>query len=146
MLLLVAYAAFIAFVSADMGTFDCKMRNFTLHRAMKLPASKGRLHLIADALQLEVLCNISSDVWKMDSPKESASKLKASIDLSIPAIFVDVHNGHDSNPGTFGLPLQSIQSALSLSRKLYARQPRQIVIRKGTYYLTETLDLLPEVT
>ena len=54
-------------------------------------------------------------------------------------------SGKDSNPGTMAMPLATVSEALE-KVKTAPRNTVQIFLRKGSYYLTETVVIRPETT
>ena len=96
--------------------------------------------LVYDALDLDHYCNGS-----IPRPQPaSLSTLYPLIDEAAfvkgtPQFYVDVVNGHDSYPGTADKPVQTIEQALSLSRKVAGA--KQILLKAGTFYLTNPLQL-----
>ena len=61
------------------------------------------------------------------------------------ALYIDAENGSDSNPGTMKEPLKTVMQAVKLSRlRRQAGEFIDIVLRQGTYYLTDTITLGPE--
>ena len=56
-------------------------------------------------------------------------------------IFVDAVNGDDSHNGDIDHPLKSIEKALRLFRSQAIKSATTIYLRKGTYYLKDTIRL-----
>lgn len=56
--------------------------------------------------------------------------------------YVDSTKGSDSNPGTLQQPFKTIQKAVMIARSVEG--PATILLRKGTFYLSDTIRLGPE--
>jgi len=117
-------------------SIDCDIRNLAYHYAQKLLPQHGQFRAVYDALQLHN-CNISLSSGKLYEvrPFRYQSYREGSRE-----IFVDVNNGDDSNNGDINHPLKSIKEALKLFRS-QAFKSTTIYLRKGTYYLEETIKL-----
>ena len=118
-------------------SLDCELRNLAYQYAQKLLPQYGSFEAVHDALQLQK-CNVSLSSGKLyerrpfhyQSYKEDAVK-----------IYVDAVNGNDENSGDITHPVQSIPKAIELFRSQVVRSPTTIYLRKGTYYLEQTITL-----
>lgn len=132
--------------SADMNSFDCKMRQMAVDFARKiqpwLPDTKYQE--LADALngaQEAKNCNVSARVPAGASlagpsppsfppPKDTAA-----------TYYVDANKGSDAhNSGSEDSPFQTISKAVTTARSSGSASA-VIMLRAGTFYLTETLEL-----
>ena len=128
---------------ADQKSFDCKMRQLGMQFAQKIQPSlsKTKLREIADALngaQEAQNCNVSVP----DIPEEVAKKAPSfplpKSDASS-SFYVDATKGSDSNSGTMNSPFKTINKAVMAARS--AGQYSTVVLREGTFYLTDTIEL-----
>ena len=118
-------------------SLDCELRNLAYQYAQKLLPQYGSFEAVHDALQLQN-CDISLSSGKLykrrlfhyQDYKEDAVK-----------IYVDAVNGNDENSGDISHPVQSIPKAIELFRSQVVRSPTTIYLRKGTYYLEQTITL-----
>ena len=118
------------------ASLDCDIRNLAYQYAQKLLPQYGSFQAVYDALRLQN-CNISLNSERLykqkpfvyQSYKEGAE------------IYVDAVKGNDKNPGNISYPLQTIAKAIALFRSQVVKYPTTIYLRKGTYYLEETLRL-----
>ncbi len=58
-------------------------------------------------------------------------------------IYVDANKGSDSNSGSMSSPFKTISKAIEASRRT-SDQSTTLILRKGTFYLTETIQITPE--
>jgi hypothetical protein len=132
---------FVAFalVQADMKSFDCKMRALAMTYAKKIQPfrTKDQFQQIADALngaQEAQNCNVSVD----DIPEDKGYTAPAfHVDLTAGSTFyVDTNIGSDSNIGSITSPFKTIGKAIESSST-----GSTIILRRGTFYLTDTLTL-----
>merc|ERR1712061_151515 len=101
-----------------------------------------RLQLVADALN-----------GTPEKPKDCNVTIPSTLQLEeshhrfgifpLPAsgqsFYVDSVNGNDQHTGTLSSPFRTIKWAVTASRK--SAQPTTIILRKGTFYLNETIFL-----
>eukprot|EP00729_Bicosta_minor_P013033 gene13033-29451_t len=129
--------------------FDCAWRNAALPYAKRVQPSlsKDQQKQLHDALQLTVLCGVEFAPVE-PAPLSSASLLVAENVLSKARteIYVDAAAGSDSNTGTtISNPLQTLAAAVAASRKVPGHgvdaTAAIIQLRKGVYYLSETIVL-----
>lgn len=125
---------------ADKSTFDCKMRELAMDYAHKIQPwlSDMKFKEVADALngaQEAQNCNISfSRPVQILPPKPpSFSPLHAA------TFYVDANKGSDSNSGTMDAPFMTIPKAVVAARK--CNLGADIILRSGTFYLTDTIML-----
>ena len=134
---------------ADRKSFDCKMRQLGMDYANKIQPflSKAHFQEIADALngaasQEGHNCSVSI-------PK--APKMDRTYNIALPppnteaeatTFYVDANRGSDSNQGTTDSPFKTIAKAVAAAR--VAGQYSTIMLREGTFYLTETIELGPQ--
>lgn len=120
--------------------FRCAWRQLLVDYARQLrPDSVSNVH---DALQLGTLCNSSlSEEDKATPPLWPPRELPAaSRSVGGATVYVDATNGDDSNPGTSpSKPKKTIPGALAVTR--VAGVFSVIILRAGTYYLAETIQL-----
>ena len=110
--------------------------------------SSDQLQEIADALNgsPEAMdCNVSLDTLPLPPPSthREASALYDLQHDDFGVLFVDAIHGDDaSNDGTKHKPLRSLSTALQHSRTRFTETDyKQIVLRRGTYHLRDTLHL-----
>ena len=124
----------------DRASFDCKMRQLGLDFAQKIQPfrSKAFFQDIADALNGDpnaTNCSVTvpdsygvhHNLNPFPLPREAAT------------FFVDATKGNDSNIGTIDTPFKTIGKAVTAART--TGQSSTIVLREGTFYLTETIEL-----
>ena len=125
----------------DLKSFDCKMRQMAMDFAHKIQpfSSKQQFQQIADALngaQEAQNCSVS-----FPFPLEDG-KIIPSFPLpkdSVKTLFVDANSGSDSNSGTMSSPFKTITKAVDAARA--SGQRSTIVLRKGIFYLSDTIQL-----
>lgn len=113
------------------ATFDCGMRQLAYKFGKQLLPRQGEFSSLFDALNLK--------------DPNCAGFLEGETGVSIHqptipegAVFVDAHNGEDTNSGTEASPFRSIETALQKS------PTGTIVLRDGTFFLEESLTLVPK--
>ena len=116
-------------------SFDCEIRNLAYQYAQKLLPQYGSLQAVYDALQLQN-CDMSLSSGKYKPRPFLYQSYKEGVE-----IYVDAVNGNDENSGDISHPLQSIVKAIEVFRSQVVRSPTTIYLRKGTYYLEETVRL-----
>ncbi len=72
------------------------------------------------------------------------SILLSSISLAAAAEIHVGPGGDDANPGTADRPVQTLAAAQRLARLRAGKEPVQVLIREGVYYLPETLVFTPD--
>ena len=127
----------VGIVFADLKSFDCKMRDLAMSFARKVQPflTTAKFQEIADALngaQESQHCNVSV---KFDRHYQPQTSLRVTDSM----FYVDSSKGDDSNPGTEASPFKTISKAVDASRS--SGQASTIVLRRGTFYLQETLML-----
>ena len=128
---------------ADQKSFDCKMRQLGMEFAQKIQPSlsKVKLQEIADALngaEEAQNCSVTvPDVLEEDGRKAPTFSLPNSEVSS--SFYVDAKKGSDSNSGTMDSPFMTINKAVMAARD--AGEYSTIILREGTLYLTETVEL-----
>jgi hypothetical protein len=135
---LLALATVGGYAASDIpASFHCAVRKFAMEYVSSMPAAQGRLQLVHDALQVDMFCNETQTIQY--PPYKRPSHLPPW--HGFPVLFVDAKRGSDVNgDGSAAKPFKSVQKALELSRTLQAAK-RSIVLKEGTYYLQETLQL-----
>ena len=118
-------------------SLDCELRNLAYQYAQKLLPQYGSLKAVYDALQLNN-CDINLSSGKLYKPRPF---LYQSYKEGAVEIYVDAVNGNDNNAGDISHPLQSLVKAIELFRSQVVRSPTTIYLRKGTYYLEQTVRL-----
>ena len=118
------------------ASIDCGIRNLAYQYAQKLLPQYGQFQAVYDALQLHN-CNISLSSGKQHQVRPFRyQSYKEGVE-----IFVDAVNGDDSHNGDIDHPLKSIEKALRLFRSQAVKSATTIYLRKGTYYLKDTIRL-----
>ena len=112
-------------------------------RKIQPSLTKVKLQQIADALngaQEAQNCNISvpADVQEME-PAIRAPSFPLPDPKASASFYVDANKGSDSNSGTMESPFQTINKAVMAARN--AGPFSTIILREGTFYLTETIQL-----
>ena len=125
---------------ADKSTFDCKMRQLAMDYARKIQPwlSSDKYQEIADALngaEEAQHCNVSSGV---NFPIYKSPAFSVPSEAST-TYYVDAIKGSDSNSGTEASPFQTIPKAIMAARS--SGPGAVIVLRSGTFYLTDTIML-----
>eukprot|EP01084_Bolivina_argentea_P064482 117599_1 len=130
------------------ASFDCPMRNLILEYAQHVQPflTKDKLQQVADALNGDPIkpanCTVSIDNLPFEPPINQ-NLLSYSTDLhTIPTIFIDSKYGNDNNQndGSIHKPFKSIHYGLNHIRKHHNKSTnKQILLRKGIYYLQDTL-------
>ena len=116
-------------------SLDCEIRNLAYQYAQKLLPQYGSFQAVYDALQLQN-CNVSLSSGKYKPRPFLYQSYKEGVE-----IFVDAVNGNDENSGDISHPLQSIVKAIEVFRSQVVRSPTTIYLRKGIYYLEQTVRL-----
>lgn len=125
---------------ADKSTFDCKMRQLAMDYAHKIQPwlSDMKFKEVADALngaQEAQKCNVSlARPVPMLQPKPPSFPLPHTA-----TFYVDANKGSDSNPGTIEAPFMTIPKAVMAARA--SDSGATIILRSGTFYLTDTIVL-----
>jgi hypothetical protein len=73
--------------------------------------------------------------------------LNYEVRASEPIKFYVSLNGNDSNKGSADRPfatLEAAQKAVREAKKIEVNRPIEVIVRAGVYYLTQTLELIPE--
>ena len=131
----------------DQKSFDCKMRQLGLDFANKIQPFRSKAHFqkIADALngaQEAQNCSVSISArhgrGHTNLLRQLRQKSCHTCDES-KRFYVDGLKGNDTNTGSVDSPLKTMTRALTLTR--LAGHYSTIVLRKGTFYLTETVEL-----
>ena len=141
-LLFSLFLSLLASSQADQKSFDCPMRGLALEYARKIQPnlSTQKLQEIADALngaKEAQNCNVSVKNLA-DSNSGRPTRIYAA-PSGASTFYVDSNGGSDSNSGTMNSPFKTIEKAITAARA--AGQGSTIVLRKGTYYLTDTIAL-----
>jgi len=124
--------------------FDCKVRQLAWEYAQKIQPDKD-LESVFNALELQTKCNQSLSYFPNNKPYSRSQHLLSHHSphrrVRDSSFYVDVNNGKDFNDGSLQYPFQTIAHAVAVSRSVAA--PVTIFLRKGTYYLSETINLGP---
>ena len=141
LVLLVLTVALSGISLADEKSFDCKMRQLAMDYARKIQPFRSKMHFqeLADALNGAPEarnCNVT-----VNMPIDSGKKAPAfpTPEKTVATFYVDAVKGSDSNPGTMTAPFKTINKAVTAARS--AGQGSTIILREGTFYLTETIQL-----
>ena len=118
-------------------SFDCAARKAAYSFGQALLPGRGAFKSLFQALQLQA-CNMSTPAV-MDEYRPPTYGPPAGA-----ALYVDPH-GDDANPGTLERPLRSIAVAVARSaRKASGPLGATILLRGGTHYTPETVEIGPE--
>jgi hypothetical protein len=136
---------------------DCSIRHFAYQYGMKLQPTRGAFKTLHDALQLGA-CGVPLATTAL--PHENMGEWRAAVQPPAPAgtleLFVDPVRGDDaaalaaavlppsrsSAAGSAAVPFATVAAAVSASTA--ARPPAQpvhIVLRGGTHFVSETIEL-----
>ena len=132
---------FVVAALGDQKSFDCKMRQLAMEFARKIQPmrTKQQFQQLADALngaQEAQNCNVS-----VGDHKFSTSRIGIfPVDESGTAFYVDATSGSDSNSGTQSSPFKTVAKGVASAQK--AGPGSSVVLRKGVYYLDQTIDLM----
>ena len=136
---LITAAVFVASSDADQASFDCKMRQLAMDYARKiqpwLPDMK--MQELADALngaKEAQHCNVTVQNSTNRFPRPPAFPTSNADS----AYYVDTNSGSDSNSGAQDSPFKTITKAVTAAR---TSGVRMIILRKGTFYLADTIML-----
>ena len=126
--------------SADKTTFDCKMRELamTFARQIQPHRTRDQYQAIADALNGSPEAQ-NCNVTVPDLPYRSSRFFAFPTPQSGNVYYVDSTKGNDANPGTMDKPFKSIAKAIAAGRA--ATGATTIMLRAGTFYLTDTISL-----
>ena len=153
--------------SASRDAWDCPMRQLLLEYAVEIQPNitSDRLQEIADALNgtpekapnctveptnaMKQRPNRHAPSWNDLRIFEHSDTLDNSfnsfiIDPSIPqlnqiTLFVSITDGNDNNIGTIVSPLRTLKAAIEKCKKYNSNVFKRIVLRQGTYYLSNTI-------
>jgi hypothetical protein len=136
-------------VEADRASFDCEMRELLIQYSAQINPnlSSAKLQMIADALngtpEKTPGCNVTvpTDLLQSRShlPRFQIFPLSKEIASAASTFYVDYNNGNDSNSGNQASPFKTIQKALDSTRS--GGSGGNIILRSGTHYLSNQLDL-----
>ena len=104
--------------------------------------SKVKLQQIADALngaKEAQNCNVSVPQVQELEPGRRAPSFPIPKSKEGSTFYVDAVKGSDSNSGTMSSPFKTINKAVMATRE--AGQYSTVILREGTFYLTETIEL-----
>lgn len=105
--------------------------------------SKNQFQDIADALngaQEAQNCNVRVPGVSLSNYKyRDVAFTLPNIEAESVTFFVDANKGSDSNSGTIDSPFKTIVKAITSAQ--VAKRYTVIILREGTYYLTETIQL-----
>lgn len=142
-LLFYFFFALLPGLNADRPTFDCKMRQLAMDYASKIQPwlYETKLQEIADALngaKEAQHCNVSIKApFRSYSGAPSFPLPKA----TVTTYYVDANKGSDSNPGSMSSPFKTISKAVMAVRSAGSSDGTVIMLRAGTFYLTDTIML-----
>ena len=136
------FLSLVANSQADQKSFDCPMRSLAMEYARKIQPnlSTQKLQEIADALngaKEAQNCNVS--VKYLPSNNNGRATRVYAVPSRASTFYVDASSGSDSNSGAMSSPFKTVDKAIMAARA--AGQGSTIVLRKGTYYLTDTITL-----
>lgn len=121
--------------------FDCAWRraayNYSTVVQPWLSSDAGKMKILHDALELNVLCGDSFAVGTAPIPASlKSSSPDAAADCQV---FVDAANGNDANPGSESKPLRTLAAAVVLSRQCTGAAT--VLLQSGTYRVDKTITL-----
>lgn len=140
-LLIFTFSSFVSLSKSDRTTFDCKMRELAMEYAHKIQPFRTRQQFqqIADALngaEEAQNCNVTVPL----SLHYNSNRIPSfTLPQSGVMVYVDAAKGSDSNSGTLQEPLKTIAKAVMTAQE--AGSPSTILLRKGTYFLGQTIAL-----
>jgi hypothetical protein len=119
------------------------MRELAWEYAQKIQPWRTNLDEVYRALELSTLCGNS---YNNKFQREAIKKLERlpGVERTVKAattFFVDGNTGSDNNPGTINMPFKTIEYGISKSRLIQG--PRTLYLRKGVYYISNTISLGP---
>ena len=125
-------------------SFKCAWRKLAVEYAQQLRPDS--VQKVSDALQVESMCGNSESVVDLSDAifgpaPPRRQRLFQDVQLG-GAVYVDANTGDDSNPGSEDKPKKTIHAAVDESRMMGAK-PVSIILRKGTYFLGDTVHLGP---
>ena len=131
----------------DQKSFDCNMRQLCLDFANKIQPFRSKAHfqMIADALNgapEAQNCSVTvSDQYGVHCDKINHSRKLQHDQLQEDgkSFYVDAEKGEDSQTGTINSPFKTIPRAVEAARD--AGYYSTIVLREGTFYLTDAIEL-----
>eukprot|EP01084_Bolivina_argentea_P118554 210326_1 len=145
--LLLLVVEFHYLVDATPSDFDCPMRQLLLEYSQEInPALNQRqLQEIADALNGSPLgkfydCNVKPQL----SQHKTFNYTHTNTMNPAASIYVDIKRGNDKlNDGlSINSPFQTLQKAIKTARELFGSNKfKQILLRRGTYYISSTIYL-----
>ena len=130
---------------ADRESYDCKMKQLALDYARKIQPfrTKEQFQQVADALNgadESQKCNVSVNM--LDDGGQKPPSFSSVPKNMVSMFYVDAKKGSDSNSGTMSSPFGTIAKAINASRSV--GQPSTIILREGTFYITDTIQLGPK--
>eukprot|EP01084_Bolivina_argentea_P033983 62863_1 len=129
----------------ELGTvqeLECKVRTVALQYANQIQSFRDQ-SATSDALNIAHYCNTKN---KYTNPQIRSYVYRSNkpITASEYMIYVDPINGNDNNNGNENSPFKTIEKALNTLRSYKSNESiKQIIIRKGTVYLSSTINLSP---
>lgn len=139
--LLLFVLAVIRYTNGDQTTFDCKMRQLAMDYAHKIQPfrTQQQFQQLADALngaEEAQNCHVTVPY----NPRYNQNRVPTfGLPRASAVFYVDAEHGSDSNPGTQQAPFKTIGFAVKATRA--SVPPSTIVLRKGTFYLEDTITL-----
>ena len=131
------------------AAIDCPLRELSLDFASHLldqGVGTAKLPLLFDALQLARLCNgtrpgaVAATRGASPSPETPAAAKRERLRVVVDA----VHGSDTLGDGSFAQPYASVPFGLArlrVKRRLHPGAGGRLILRAGTYYLSETLTL-----
>ena len=147
-MMLASIAALALFAKADQDSLDCPLREIGLRYAESLQPFRPReaFEQIADALNGAIEARNCS--VKPAARASGARVMWAPLPQAGKAVYVDAERGSDkTGTGSEAAPFQTIPKALQAvrafrsARALGAQEAASIVLRKGTFYLSEPVQV-----
>eukprot|EP01084_Bolivina_argentea_P212574 361296_1 len=131
---------------------ECEVRLLAYEFALTIQPYRGTQPLTFEELQIDKYCDNTTNP-KYDQYKKSLTAILpptskrhfiVNTDTNIITVYVDPLHGNDAYNGTISNPFRSLQRALQSTRSLQSNAiNKQIIIRKGSIYLNQTIHLSP---
>eukprot|EP01084_Bolivina_argentea_P232961 392487_1 len=140
----------------DDQELECKIRQLALQYANQIQPFRDQ-SATSDALDINHYCGTNVDDKKTNNKKINnnnndnnnnkyiyrSNKNIVNADSEY-TVYVDPINGNDNNNGNINSPFLTIDAALKNLRSYKSNEAtKQIIIRKGTIYLSNTINLSP---
>eukprot|EP01084_Bolivina_argentea_P213764 362959_1 len=150
MIVFMTYFIFVNGNGSGPASFDCPMRSFALQFSQHIQPwlSTDKLLEIADALNGDPIkqpknCTVSPNNLPIKPLNKHSKPPKFNHNIHIDTVFIDPMHGSNINNGNINSPFKTIRFGIKYFRNKYKQnnkyQSKQILLRKGVYYLQNTL-------